>query len=193
MIHSSTSFGYRKTLGHSDFYPNNGDTQPGCVLLRSVSSLITFFLCGEEVEYQIEQDINEMNETSKETESVFPSCSHNRAIVYFTDSIIKQCDFTSYECSNWNNFRKGICTNCKRNRMGFFSEKTEMSTYYFLYVTAKRPHCVEFKSMNSQNEFKSELSLNETIENPYCANFALKNNFKLNIIFIFLILKFLLN
>ena len=37
IIHTSYSFGYHGVLGHRDFFPNNGQTQPGCWVSKGAS------------------------------------------------------------------------------------------------------------------------------------------------------------
>lgn len=179
VIHTSTSFGYRKALGHADFYPNNGSTQPGCIIFKTLSSVITFFLCGQMIEYNIEQDIDDMNDTKlfmlENRDSIpFYSCSHSRAITYFTDSIIEKCKFKSYECSSWKNFNKNYCTYCETNRMGFYSVKPDEPTYYFLNVAPKSPHCLD-PPPPEPVLIRQEL-LNETYK--YCKNSAVTINSK---------------
>lgn len=176
VIHTSTSFGYRKTLGHADFYPHNGETQPGCFIFKTISSVITFFLCGQMIEYNIEQDINDINDTKLLQIDIrdnipFYSCSHSRAITYFINSIVETCKFRSHECSSWSNFRKNYCSYCNTNRMGFFSEKPLEPTYYFLNVASRAPHCLDTVD---------EISLANDTENledylKYCPNNAFRN------------------
>lgn len=191
VIHTSTSFGYRRTLGHADFYPNNGDTQPGCIIFKTISSVITFFLCGQMIEYNIEQDINEMNDTKLFEIDIrdsipFYSCSHSRAITYFTSSILEICKFKSYECSSWRNFKKNYCTFCKTNRMGFFSEKPVEPTYYYLNVASRAPHCldpIEEISVPNDTEISEEYL-------KYCPNYAYKVDLSLNYFVILSVLIF---
>lgn len=200
-IHTSTSFGYRLAIGHADYYPNDGDTQPGCIILKkSVSSLITFFLCGKMIEYQVEVDIDDMNDTmtndiTRDDPVAFYSCSHSRAITYFRDSITELCKFKSYECSSWRNFKKNYCTYCNTNRMGFFAEKPEEPTYYFINVAAKKPHCLDPPPPEPEPEgiilgygqslrTKQRTEFNETYT-IYCKNSAIKRPFDFNLALLF--------
>lgn len=155
-IHTSSTFGFRRAIGHTDFYPNDGANQPGCLRGKRLSNVITFFVCGQKFDYATDEtdvDKTDPNKSALSQKDVtdFFSCSHSRAITYYIESIKDACYFTSYECSNWANFRKSLCTNCQLNTMGFFSIKPDVPTYYYLYVNSKKPHCISNPLFDAYN------------------------------------------
>ncbi len=85
-----------QAIGHVDYYPNGGLTQPGCYVSNS---------------------------------NVNPACSHLASQNYFTDSIRGRCQFTSFPCGSYADFKQGKCLKCedgaKCNRMGLFSSQAE--------------------------------------------------------------------
>ncbi|XKL62611.1 hypothetical protein PGB90_002444 [Kerria lacca] len=97
-------FGIEEPIGHLDFYPNNGDNQPGCNdgMMRYVK--------------------NE-NQSVYQGLRRFFSCDHIRSHEFFLESITpNSCAFPSVQCDSWENFIEGRCFPCKseQNSNGFF-------------------------------------------------------------------------
>jgi len=83
-------FGMSDPVGHFDFYPNNGQQQPGC------SKTL------------VEKIINGGIVTGMED---FVACSHMRVTKLYTETINSPCPFMSYTCSSYANFQNGHCLN----------------------------------------------------------------------------------
>jgi hypothetical protein len=190
IIHSSTTFGYHGPIGHADFYPNNGHRQPGCLLSKrsaKLSQALSIVLCGQEVNYATnDEDIDNFNASNisnrnlKQIDfSTLISCTHSKAITYFTQSIQNSCYFLAYQCSNWKNFKKNRCSSCETNHMGFYSQKPDTPTYYYLRVSqgAPQPNCLS--SNQQQNDTISDnpnpfcLNLSTTIQMTFLSNLSL--------------------
>lgn len=74
VIHTSRTFGYKKPIGHSDYYPHDGTQQPGCYLLDREDtsyeltdhSLITVVLCNKQINFAVD---------NKQRKSIFKGLS----------------------------------------------------------------------------------------------------------------------
>lgn len=127
--------GTSMSLGHVDFYPNGGLSQPGCNL--------------DDFDDLLKKAVSEGLRT-------FLSCSHYRAIDYYIESIKEQtqCLHMGYECANYQDFLRGACGHCNDDthlcaEMGFRSnlyfnqlkrEKSSPITMYF-NTNKKKPYC----------------------------------------------------
>ncbi|KAG6446400.1 pancreatic lipase-related protein 2 [Manduca sexta] len=95
VIHSNamplyfSGFGISEPIGHVDFYPNGGSTQPGC---KKSDSLY------EGASYQ--QVVR------------YVGCNHERSHEYFLESIAPSCPFMAIHCESYEAFLAGKCTNC---------------------------------------------------------------------------------
>eukprot|EP00794_Sanderia_malayensis_P008107 gene8107-8976_t len=109
-------FGIHEPAGHVDFYPNGGYEQPDC---RTLDNGVTQFF----------------------------TCSHYRAVYYFTESIDpKGCQFLSYPCSSYDNFKKVKCTTCPTNgcpSMGYYASehRGKVSGKFYLQTKGQQPFC----------------------------------------------------
>lgn len=74
------------TVGHIDFYPNNGREQPGCDLTETPLPL-TLIKDGIE-----------------EAGRVLVACNHLRAVKFFVESINTKCPFIGYRCPSYQHF-----------------------------------------------------------------------------------------
>ncbi|CRK94862.1 CLUMA_CG008354, isoform A, partial [Clunio marinus] len=93
-IHSDVNFiGTRNRVGHVDFYPNDGQLQPGCPAFRFTSFM----------------DI------------VNSFCSHQHAWRYWADSVLpgQERIFPALYCRNYRDFKNGKCNENQINFMGF--------------------------------------------------------------------------
>ncbi|XP_023229612.1 pancreatic lipase-related protein 2-like isoform X1 [Centruroides sculpturatus] len=127
-----SGLGMSDPVGHVDFYPNNGRDQPGCKTSHRLISIITDgFIEG------IRKAV---------------SCSHQRAVDFFTASINQRdCLFTAFPCSNWTDFTEGKCSTCGPYGrdcavMGFLAEEHKpanlLNTTFFLKTQDHEPFCV---------------------------------------------------
>ncbi|XP_030887487.1 lipase member I [Leptonychotes weddellii] len=135
VIHSDTNgLGIKEPLGHIDFYPNGGKTQPGCP--KSILSGIQFI-----------------------------KCDHQRAVYLFMASLETNCNFISFPCPSYEDFKAGSCVDCDNfnekscPRLGYqaelwedvLKEKREETTV-FLDTTGASPFCVARASSTMLNK-----------------------------------------
>jgi hypothetical protein len=119
VIHTDTTYGTLRDLGHIDFYPAGGHDQPGCVDL-----------------------LDETPETKGDL-----GCSHGRAHVYMLQSIKSNCFLSRQKCSNYNNL-PGSCVSCTCGTsacaaMGYGADNgCNKSGWFYLSVTSTDPYCV---------------------------------------------------
>lgn len=104
VVHTDTlpltrgGLGMPDAIGHVDFYPNGGHTNPGCDktmqhYIMSTGSLSTAF-------------------------QQFFSCNHMRSQEFLLESIKSNCSFTGVACESFEQFLSGQCT-CKGDDKGF--------------------------------------------------------------------------
>lgn len=170
VIHTSRTFGMTETIGHIDFYPNQGTKQPDCwpwPLARSDDqrvSIYTTLWCNNKIEYETNDTAPALEQLAFEQTPVFVGegqriaslCSHGRAIEYYIESINSDCKFLSYQCSSWTNYEKNLCQECDTNTMGFKSERKDKATFYYLKVNSESPWCVSRSTASPPND--SQLS-----------------------------------
>ncbi|KAF5298079.1 hypothetical protein FQA39_LY11847 [Lamprigera yunnana] len=104
VIHTDASafirggLGLVEKVGHVDYYPNGGNSQPGCDLtvMQSISLERGSFFRGIRS---------------------FVGCNHIRAHELFLESINPKCPFMSISCNSYENLKNGTCFECnKKNR-----------------------------------------------------------------------------
>lgn len=120
----SGSFGFIAPTGHIDFYPNGGRQQPGC---PGLSALIGGIFGS-----------NALDPTKE------ASCSHNRAIAFFTESIENTCGFTAFQCGSTGSYDKGECFKCEEQgcpQMGYYADKFKNRGTYYLTTNDQSPFC----------------------------------------------------
>ncbi|KAG1657257.1 Pancreatic triacylglycerol lipase [Nymphon striatum] len=126
-------YGTKQLSGHVDFFPNDGDNQPGCDIEGKV---ITFVLEG------LKQGIRKTF-----------ACDHARSYELFTDSINSRCPYYGFQCQSWEDFTQGKCGDCGTNgekcaQMGFPADsyidiQTAPATKpFFLKTAAEVPYCL---------------------------------------------------
>lgn len=191
IIHTSSTLGLQSNIGHADFYPDEGKTQPGCqnVDSRSVGrkrrelkrSIITLLLCNKPVDfYTNATDERSLTKRFVDITNSFFVCSHGRAYLYYIESLTNSnCNFLSNKCSSWENYKKGRCYNCESNLMGFYSTKPVVNSYYYLSVNSQSNFCVTPTFTNS------------TSDNSYCSNSISIHKIGFN--FYFIILAIIIN
>lgn len=96
IIHSNamplyfSGFGISEPIGHVDFYPNGGSTQPGCKKGDSPGR-------GDSQYQLIAKSVG---------------CNHERSYQFFTESINPSCPFMAVQCESFEAFEAGNCTTC---------------------------------------------------------------------------------
>ncbi|XP_026751482.1 pancreatic lipase-related protein 2-like [Galleria mellonella] len=110
IIHSNamplylSGFGISEPIGHVDFYPNGGSTQPNCKSGKSQQS------DGDDMYRNVVG---------------YVSCNHERSHAYFTESISPSCPFLGIQCDSYESFLDGNCTSCDNKHycipMGYHS------------------------------------------------------------------------
>ncbi|KAF4532040.1 hypothetical protein B566_EDAN015566 [Ephemera danica] len=146
----SGGFGLLQPVGHVDFYPNGGQSQPGCdnTVLDSIKGEKGLLL-------GIRRALG---------------CNHVRSYEFFTESINTQCDFLAVECESYEMFEAGDCFACPStnyynveptcSRLGFDSSPSPPRNQIQLYLktAAKPPFCrhhyrVELQISNSTRSY----------------------------------------
>jgi len=127
-------------VGHIDFYPNNGQKQPGCK-----KTLVD----------QIKEGIIDAGDIIGGKHSIFDvvACSHMRSIYLYTESINSPCPFWGYRCPSYDAFLQGLCMNCGQNNtrcatMGHYADNFipklkagEKNVKMYLTTGADVPRC----------------------------------------------------
>ncbi|ESO92407.1 hypothetical protein LOTGIDRAFT_216931 [Lottia gigantea] len=121
-------YGMIQPCGHVDYYPNGGETQPGCEK-GPVSSILTDGLYNGVAQ--------------------FVACNHLRSFEYFTESINAKCPFRGYQCTDYKQFRSGNCMPCQGKGcgvMGFHADKVKphagkTNVKYYLDTSSSGPYC----------------------------------------------------
>lgn len=105
------------------------------------------------------------------------TCSHYRAIEYFTESInIQNCPSRGYPCKDYQTFAKGLCTKCTTcPRMGYSAVeyKDSATGVYYLQTAGKKPFCGKYLFYNLCHNVHSnayETPITESITVHYSFN-----------------------
>ncbi|KAL3175476.1 hypothetical protein MRX96_048464 [Rhipicephalus microplus] len=107
-LFNEKGFGIDQLVGHVDFYPNNGNKQPGC-RMQHINSLLL--------------------EGMLESVRRLAACDHQRSVDYFTATINRRlCLPVGVACRSWEEFTAGRCGGCASRRgrcavMGFLADK----------------------------------------------------------------------
>ncbi|CAG4937958.1 unnamed protein product [Colias eurytheme] len=102
IIHSNamplyfSGFGMSEPIGHVDFYPNGGSTQPGC---------------------KAENAGNQRSGDMYQQVAKFVACDHERSYDFFTESIAPSCPFMAIQCKSYEAFLEGNCTTCDNKHL----------------------------------------------------------------------------
>ncbi|KAL9951929.1 hypothetical protein ACROYT_G044684 [Oculina patagonica] len=114
VIHTDAlAIGTVETVGHADFWPNGGFTQPGC----------------------IENNLFQLFDTVV--------CDHMRATEYYIASVKNLCSWKAFPCRNYLDFEDGKCLQCNGEcpTMGYGADETEKHGAFYLKTTSKAPFC----------------------------------------------------
>lgn len=116
--------GMMQASGHVDYYPNSGSHQPGCD-----KDPFTFVKISG-----IEEGLTR-----------FVACDHMRSVYYFTESINSKCRFRSFECENYENYKKGRCSMQPSAQMGLHADQyipyRRKRVKLFLETSDEDPFC----------------------------------------------------
>ncbi|OWF39326.1 pancreatic triacylglycerol lipase-like [Mizuhopecten yessoensis] len=121
-----SGYGFLAPMGHVDFYPNGGQHQPGCdekPIISAIDSILHGSIGGA-------------------TRSV--TCSHNRAVDLYIESINSACRFYGHTCSSASKFDDGSCMGCSVGGcpvMGYDSNQTSQRGSFYLSTAGSAPFC----------------------------------------------------
>ncbi|XP_069674678.1 hepatic triacylglycerol lipase-like isoform X6 [Periplaneta americana] len=128
-----TGQGISDPIGHFNFYPNEGYSQPGC----EESTYYPHFL--------------QLTADSLPPGQILPGCSHRRAIKYIVDAMkFKDCQFLGIRCPSKEAFVNGECTTCGPNSVDCVPmdinnklyPKTEHGIKLFFKTNSSSPFCL---------------------------------------------------
>ncbi|XP_074603619.1 pancreatic triacylglycerol lipase-like [Brevipalpus obovatus] len=138
-------FGSRNIMGDIDYYPNNGNTQPGCIREKVEALTRIEFAYG-------------LRKVSV--------CNHARSVWFLTESLRnKKCRMFAFRCSSDRMFRKGQCWKCGpkmdqcRVMGGYYptgGSKLANFEGYYLLTNSEPPFCV--------HQYRVELIIDEPHE-----------------------------
>ncbi|XP_060081751.1 pancreatic triacylglycerol lipase-like [Ylistrum balloti] len=122
-------FGMMEPCGHVDYFPNNGENQPGCS-----KDVI------ENVKYE-----GGLYNGGKE----FLACNHLRSYKYFNESINSACPWQGYRCDSFDNFKRGACMPCSSGGCGYMGLHADRvkpppgthNVKYYLETGSDAPFC----------------------------------------------------
>ncbi|KAI4455784.1 lipase [Holotrichia oblita] len=129
VIHTDAGiFGYPRSIGHVDFWPNAGIApQPGCrvseVKKRNPDAIIETgkYDCGDSFIVQLKTDLLK----------VF--CSHWRSYQFYAESVVSEYTFLSMNCESWKHFKTGDCDPEQTPvSMGFLVHPHARGNYYLI-------------------------------------------------------------
>lgn len=170
-------------IGHIDFYPNGGNTNPGCdkpmqhYILSTGKMKWNFqflritkkILCSNEKLFELFSFYSSLWSTGSLSIGFqqFFSCNHVRSQEFFLESIKSNCSFSGVSCDSYESFLAGHCT-CRGTDKGFCLRFgiDALSSYERLIGT---------KSLASGQPIKAYLMTGR--EPPFC-----RSHFKMNII-----------
>nr|XP_004659363.1 pancreatic lipase-related protein 2 [Jaculus jaculus] len=99
-------FGMSQKVGHLDFFPNGGETMPGCQK-NALSTIV---------------DIDGLWEGM----SNFAACNHLRSYKYYASSILNPDGFLGYPCASYQEFQENGCFPCPSEgcpKMGHYADQ----------------------------------------------------------------------
>jgi pancreatic triacylglycerol lipase len=118
-IHGDSLLGIHDAIGHQDFYPNGGASQPGC------------FSIGRRANLRKRQDIVGTL-----------SCSHSRIPYLYAESINGLCGFSSKKCTNYNEFNNNQCIDNEGfAQMGHYASINNGLGRFYLTTNKDSPYC----------------------------------------------------
>ncbi|XP_065157728.1 lipase member H-like isoform X2 [Atheta coriaria] len=108
IIHTDAGiFGYPRSIGHVDFWPNRGQSpQPGCRL----------------------EEVKRRSPDAFLIEPLF--CSHWRSYQFYAESVITPDSFLAVNCKNWGRFLRGDCKDNQQVNMGINVPPDARGSYF---------------------------------------------------------------
>ncbi|XP_018580014.1 phospholipase A1-like [Anoplophora glabripennis] len=103
------TFGFEDATGTIDFFPNGGNSQPGCMKIDLVD--ITTFI------------------------DPIP-CDHFRAGEYLTEAILQPNDFSARKCADWDSYKEG---KCEDEEVTLGNLTTKSTGKFFLETNKSKP------------------------------------------------------
>lgn len=152
IIHSCAGlYGYQRSHGHADFYPNNGKAkQPGCDGMQQVIGSDHIYLtCSAQIIIRLVTIHDVLLSIFFRLTTAYhvhlclnfyalaEGCSHGRSTEFFAESIDSNIPFVSYTCESWEKFENGDCKdNSDKTDMGFPASPNSRGDYY-LYTNSE--------------------------------------------------------
>lgn len=168
-------YGTLEPVGHLDFYPNGGLSQPGC---DSAVQLASVILPAAIEQMFSPSPTKKLPETGVGLEldriSRLVTCSHLRAIDYFLESLSNKnhCHFNSVPCGSWSEYLDGKCSteNCSRN---FNDSKLVTCPPMGLQAYNWAQQMADRRAENGPKVdlfYRKKLYLETNSQSPYCKN-----------------------
>jgi len=130
LFRGGSGFGVMQKVGHLDFYPNGGLSQPGCKNKDMCKHIM-------------------MGNIGAISDKV--ACSHNRAIHLFIESLTRSsCTFKGVMCKSYEKFKNGDCGQCGKDAkcadMGINADslmgRKGMNVSLYLETNSYEPFCM---------------------------------------------------
>ncbi|KAL6432851.1 hypothetical protein ACFW04_006305 [Cataglyphis niger] len=143
---TSLGLGLPEAIGHMDFYPNGGKTQPGCA--RTEPSYFDYLPISKTA---IQKAI----------------CSHGRSYIYLTESLASaatgNCSFWAHRWDlTYRNLLQIIAEPCDANvctEMGIRAEMYNHRGIFFVATASSHPFCGKYYFLRQIKQFESRVTL----------------------------------
>lgn len=122
VVMAEGGLGIHHSIGHADFYPNGGHTQPHCngVMSRTLTDITSGSLQNVQLKKLV-------------------ACDHELSLDYFAQSILTSHLYTAYACDDdQQGFIDGRCSST--NYMGYDAYKPSTDRKYYLHMSDNRPY-----------------------------------------------------
>lgn len=137
VIHTDGWYGIEEAIGHQDYFPNGGKSQPGCGISFDIFN-IGF---GKR-----KRSVPELPRILGIDPVEIAGCSHFRVVYFYAESIRRNCDFKSVPCDTYDNFQKNKCK-CDATLgcpiMGHDAHLNLHTGKFFLNTNKDKPYCMQ--------------------------------------------------